>query len=177
MKRHQQFIGLSAAGISLLALPCLAQTSITPTSPSNTTTLRERMGQVVQPKAFESAPIDPTQIDPLRPYRPERQDLSPEVRRLLERFNRRREAYLREEELLRKRLQNATTDEERARLREQYRERLREWQQRLRNAREEFDRRRQILLDKMPAHREALDAARENARERLNDVRKRRGTD
>ena len=101
--------------------------------------------------------------------------LPPEIRDRIRRFELVREAYLKEQEELRKRLRGAATEAERDRVRELIRQARLEWLERARQLREESLRRIRELPTAMPDMREVISNARENARDAALEVRKRRG--
>lgn len=106
----------------------------------------------------------------------DRQKLTDEVKERLARFEREREAYLRRLEELRKRLDGATSDAERQRIRDQLKSFHDAWQERTRQIREELKDRVTTVRGQMPSRQEVLDNAREKARD-LSGSRKRRATD
>jgi hypothetical protein len=103
--------------------------------------------------------------------------LPPEIRDRIKRFEVIREAYLREQEELRKRLRGAATEAERDQVRQLIRETRLEWLERARQLREEALRRIRELPTVVPDMREVISNARENARDAALEVRKRRGQD
>jgi hypothetical protein len=119
---------------------------------------------------------DATVLDLLRAERPEYPKLSPEIRRKLFEFKQQRDRYLLEQERLIKQLKGAT-DAERDRIREVLREERLKWLERSRSFRESARERYRELLRELPNHREALEAARENARDQVQETRKRPGVD
>ena len=144
------------------------------TAPSLKT--EERTGRVIVPEHLTA--VDAPIVSAVRPLRPERQELSPEVALRVDRFKRDARAYLERQEALRKQIQGAN-EEERIRIREQLENLRRQWLERSRQMREEFQDRRAELMQRLPDHREMLENARDTAREQLKDsrgqVRKRRG--
>jgi hypothetical protein len=151
-------------GLAFAALDARAQTSVTPTT-ANTT---DRNGRVIvsEPQA-QATGLNSTG---------DRQKLSQEVRERLARFEREREAYLRQQEDNVKRLRGAATDAERERIRDQIKAAHDAWQERSRNIREELKDRVANLRTQMPSRQEILDNARDNLRDG-NSPRKRRGAD
>ncbi len=135
----------------------------------------ERVGQVVAPdeKLLSDGFLTPA----ARPEVTDLRKLPPEIRERIRRFEVVREAYLKEQEDLRKRLRGAVTDAERDRIRELMRQARQEWLDRARNLREESLRRIRELPSVMPDMREVLSNARENARDAAATARKRRGQD
>ena len=108
---------------------------------------------------------------------PDSLPVTDETRDRLRRFEAVREAYLKEQEELRKKLRGAATEAERDRVRELIRQTRQEWLDRMRQLREESARRIRELPSVMPDMREVLSNARENARDAALEVRKRRGQD
>ena len=100
-----------------------------------------------------------------------------EIRERLARFEQAREEYRREQERLRKALAGAATEKERDRVREQIRAARDAWLDRLKSIREELKDRLPELRRRLPELGEVLDNARNNARDTVNSVRKRRGQD
>ena len=103
--------------------------------------------------------------------------VAPEVRERIDRFERVRDQYLREQERLRRLLNGASSDEERNRIRELIAKTREQFLDNLKRFREEMKDRLAEVRQRLPEMREVLDNAKENARDSLNQVRKRRGTD
>jgi len=132
----------------------------------------ERVGRVLQPPApAGTAPTSPLAD---RPVRSERQPLPQDIKDRLQRFEQLREAYLAEQKELLRRLRGAT-DEDRDRIRQLIQERREAWLEKLRTLREEARERLADLKQTLSQHQEVLDAARESAQERAAEVRDRRG--
>jgi hypothetical protein len=167
---HWRVSVLAGVAISVAAAASsFAQTSITPTLRTT-----ERDGRIVvseqQAADFGINPnVGPTAID--------RQNLSEAVKSRVQRFELSRDAYLREQEQLRKRLSGATTEGERERVRALIREQRVEWLRRMRELRAQSKDRIAELRRQLPSKGEVLDAARENARDAIQEIRKRRGQD
>jgi len=115
-------------------------------------------------------------IDALRAERAEYPRVSPEVRDKLREFKEQRDRYLMEQQELIKRFKGAT-EEERERIRNLLKDKRREWLERSRNIREDARRRLRDIIQELPKHREALEAARESAREEVKEIRTRPRTD
>ena len=130
----------------------------------------DRVGQVIV--SDEKLTADGFGLN-VRPDPVDLRKLPPEIRERIKRFELVREAYLKEQEELRKRLRGAATEAERDQVRELIRQARLEWLERARQLREETLRRIRELPTVVPDMREVISDARENARE----VRKRRGQD
>jgi hypothetical protein len=160
------------AGTAILvagAAACFAQTNLTT---AVKTTDREGRIVVSDQQATDlglTISLGPTAVD--------RQNLSDAVKLRLQRFEMSRDAYLREQAQLRKRLDGAATEAERERVRALIKEKRDEWLRRMRELRAESKDRIAELRRQLPSKGEVLDAARENAREAIKDIRKRRGQD
>ena len=101
-----------------------------------------------------------------------------EIRERLARFERSRQDYERRQQELDRLLRGATTEKERDRIRERIDAHRSAWIERLRNAREEAKNRIPDLKRRLPELGEVLDNARNNARDAVaNAGRKRRGQD
>lgn len=103
--------------------------------------------------------------------------LSREVRERLARIEKIRQEYRREQERLLNALRGAATEAERELIREKIRASREAWMDRLRAFREELKDRLPDLRRRLPELNEVLDNARNNARDSVNAVRKRRGQD
>jgi cell division protein FtsI/penicillin-binding protein 2 len=163
MKSVKPLLAAGLAGLLASASSGLAQAQIGP-AVQNTP---DRDGRVIISDPQAAAIGATTTLD--------RQKLSAEVRDRLARFEKIRDAYLREQEELRRRLRGATTDADRERIREQMKQSVEAWRERSRNLREELKDRLATLREQMPTRTEVLDNARENLRDA--DLRKRRGRD
>lgn len=105
---------------------------------------------------------------PPRPDRNERQPLSPEAKRLVNKFESDREAFLKQQEEDRK-ARRGTTGEEREMLRQrqEIRERREAWQEQAVQNRQEASRRvNELRRDVLPRHRKALEEARPTLNEK-----------
>jgi hypothetical protein len=166
--RETTLVLLLAGG--LIAVAARGQTTTNP-APAATA---ERDGRVLPSGTFRA----PESMAPTaaRPERPEQQRLPQDLRDRLASFEKVREAYLTEQRELLRKLRGAT-DEDRDRIRELIKSRREAWLEQARRFREEAKERMAELRDALPSHKEALEAARDNAREKLQDARDRRGTD
>jgi hypothetical protein len=107
----------------------------------------------------------------------DRQNLTSAVKERLQRFEMSRDAYTREQAQLRKRLEGAATEAERERVRALIKDKRDAWLRRSIEVRTQARDRIAELRRQLPSKNEVLDAARENAREAIQDIRKRRGQD
>lgn len=105
----------------------------------------------------------------------DRQNLTPAVKERLQRFETSRDAYLREEAQLKQRLSGAATEAERERVRALIKDKREAWLRRSLELRTQAKDRIAELRRQLPSKGEVLDAARENAREAIKDIRNRRG--
>lgn len=171
-KRHL----LLATALALLA-GSLGSRAQTDGSPSVTPNTRERVGRVVVPER-PTAVDAPSPTTTVRPTRPERNALAPEVQRRIEQFKREAREYVRREDELRRQMLGVS-EAERIRLREHLNAMREQWREKARQMREEFKDRLPELRAKLPEHRELLENAREGARdaarEAQGNVRRRRG--
>lgn len=131
----------------------------------------DRVGQVIA--SDEKLTADGFELRPTLDSR----KLSPEIRERVRRFELVREAYIKEQEELRKRLRGAATEAERDNVRELIRQARLDWLERARQLREETLRRIRELPTVMPDMREVISNARDSARDAATEVRKRRGRD
>ena len=132
----------------------------------------DRVGQVVV--SDEKLTADGFALN-VRPDSVDLRKLPLEIRERIKRFELVREAYLKEQEELRKRVRGATTEAERDQVRELIRQARLDWLERARRLREETLRRVRELPTVMPDMREVISNARENARDAALELRKRRG--
>jgi hypothetical protein len=150
------------------------------TNPPPTSSLPPRSGQVLLPERPTAVDANVNPTSNLRPSRPERPPLSPEVQNRINRFKLEARAYLEKQEALKKQLIGAN-EKERAVIRERLRESREQWLERARELRKEFRERQQELLDKMPEYRELFNALRNTAQQQLQETqqetRTRRGND
>lgn len=163
------------AGVLVAALLTSARLASAQLTSSVPTARTDRVGQVLAADeklvtdGFGEVTVRPEVASDLR-------KLPPEIRERIRRFEVVREAYLKEQEELRKRLRGAVTEAERDRVRELMRQARQEWLDRARHLREESLKRMRELPTVMPDMREVLSNARENARDAAT-ARKRRGQD
>lgn len=165
-----------AAGTAILvagAATCFGQTNIDSIAPTVKTTEREGRIVVSDQQAVDLG----ISVGIVGPTATDRQRLSEAVKLRLQRFEMSRDAYLREQEQMKKRLQGAATEAERERVRALIRDRREDWLRRMRELRAQSKDRILELRRQLPSKGEVLDAARENAREAIKDIRKRRGQD
>lgn len=152
-------------GVLLSGLTCFGQTNLAPTVKPI-----ERDGRVVlSEKQADELGLLPTTAD--------RQKLPLAIKERLVRFEISREAYLKEQEQMKKRLLGATTESERERIRATMREQRDAWLRRAKAMREEARERARELRTQLPSMNEVIENARENAREAAAQNRKRRGQD
>ncbi|MBK7999172.1 MAG: hypothetical protein IPK15_10785 [Verrucomicrobia bacterium] len=152
-------------GVLLSGLTCFGQTNLAPTIKPI-----ERDGRVVlSEKQADELGLLPTTAD--------RQKLPLAIKERLLRFEVSREAYLKEQEQMKKRLLGATTEAERDRIRASMREQRDAWLRRAKAMREEARERARELRTQLPSMNEVIENARENAREAAAQNRKRRGQD
>lgn len=143
MKHLIRFFGMGS--VLVWAITTFAQTDISPTKPV------DRDGKIIV--------SDPQAVDVGIRTTTERQRLSTEVKDLLRRFEKARDAYLKEQEDLRKKERGASTETERERARAQIKASRDAWLERSRALREEFKDRAPQLREQMPTRKEILDAA------------------
>jgi hypothetical protein len=149
--------------------------TVAQTNPANTALQPVRDGKVVLPERTTATDSANVTTANLRPARPERPNLPPEVQALLERYKLEARAYLNRQEMLKKQLQGAN-DKERAVIRGQIRDLQQQWSQHAKALRKEFKDRQPELLQKLPGHRELLDNGRGTTLPAAGD-RPRRGED
>jgi hypothetical protein len=150
---------LAAIGAATLVA---AASATAQTNPVNTAGLPKRDGQVVLPEKLTAPDSANATISKLRPVRPERPNLPPEVLARIERFKLDARAYLARQEVLKKQLQGAN-DKERALIREQLKELRERWLERARELRKEYKERQAELADKLTEYRELLNDVRASA--------------
>ena len=152
LKKYFLVAGMTA----LFACVATAQTN-----PVDTASQLKRDGKVIvpeRPTANDTANANTTTAN-LRPSRPERPNLPPEVQALVEKFKRDARAYRDREEALKKQLEGAN-EKERALIREQLRELRAQWLERTKEMRKEYKDRQAELADKLAGHTRLLDATR-----------------
>ena len=108
----------------------------------------ERPSRRVRPDASAGGPA-------LRPPRPERPELPPQIKSKVLRFEKLREAYLDRQQGLLRKLRGAT-DADRAQVRAQLQALRDEWLEKARSFREEARARLRELPDELPKYRELL---------------------
>lgn len=158
-------IKLTAVWLVIGMTPVFAQTNVSSTSDP------DREGLTVVPEKLTAT--DVSTVSNLRPDRPERKDLPPEVKERIEHFKIDARAYLEKREALKKQLEGAN-DKERALIRRQIEELRRQWLQRARELRKEFRERLPELRDKLPDYHEVLDSSRNALLQAQEDARPRR---
>ena len=146
-------LNLLAVGLGLwLLLPSVSAQGIL-----GSTNIADRVGRIILP---DRIPFDtsPTPTLGIRPPRPERPDLSLDIRQRLLRFEKLREVYLsRQEDLLRK--LHGATDADRGRIRGQLQALRDEWMERARAFREEArDRMKDVLGLELSGRSKILDS-------------------
>jgi hypothetical protein len=164
-----------AAGVAILVAAATAsfgQTNVDSIAPTVKTT--ERDGRIVV--SDQQATDLGINLSP-GPAAVDRQNLSEAVKLRLQRFEMSRDAYLREEALLKKRLSGAATDAERERVRALIKDKREAWLRRSLELRTQAKERIAELRRQLPPKAEVLDAAKENARDAIKDIRRRRGQD
>ena len=175
LERMSLWRNILAAGVAILvatAPAAFAQTNVDSIAPTVKTTEREGRIVVSDQQAVDlgiNISLGPTTVD--------RQNLSDAVKLRLQRFELSRDSYLREQAQLRKRLDGAATEAERERVRALIKDQREAWLRRMRELRAQSKDRVLELRRQLPSKGEVLDAARENAREAIKDIRKRRGQD
>lgn len=153
------------AGILFTGLTCFGQTNLTPSIKPT-----ERDGRVIlSEKQADELGLTPSLAD--------RQKLPLAIKERLLKFEASREAYLKAQELMKKRLLGASTETERERIRATMREQRDAWLRRAKAMREEARERARELRTQLPSMNEVIENARENAREAATQNRKRRGQD
>jgi len=167
---HWRKASVVSVAISIAA----AATSFGQTNITSAVKPTERNGRIV---VSEQQATDLGLNIGVAPTLTDRQNLSDAVRSRLQRFELSRDAYLREQEQLKKRLNGASTEAERERVRALIKEQREQWLRRMRELRAQSKDRIAELRRQLPSKGEVLDAARENAREAIQDIRKRRGQD
>lgn len=160
MRLLEQFFAASVVALS--SAVALAQTGVSPVANG------DRNGTIIQSDPQAAANGLRATSDPR---------IAPEVRERIARFERVRETYLREQERLRNLYRGASTDEERARIRDLIAKTREQFLDSLRSFREDIKDRLPELRQRLPEMNEVLDNARDRARDAANQVRKRRGTD
>ena len=152
MKTDRKCLAAVALCLWIGAASVLAQTNITPAAGT-------RVGKIVVP----DAPANSDAITSVtRPTVAERPSLPPEVLERIQKFRKDAQAYLDQEQAIKKRLQGAN-DQERARLREDLRLMRQKLLEQQRQLREEFRDRITELRSKLQDRSEMLDALKDSA--------------
>ena len=165
--RRKSFAG-GVATLVAIVVPAFSQTSITPAVKTT-----DRDGRIVLSEQQAIANGINLGASPTA----DRQNLTPAVRERLQRFELSRDAYQREEALLQKRLNGAATEAERERVRVLIKDKRDAWLRRSLEVRTQAKDRIAEMRRQLPSKKEVLDAAKENARDKINEIRKRRGQD
>jgi hypothetical protein len=163
----------------MMAGACLAISgAVAQTNPTVNAAEPVRDGKVVVAERLTADGVNLSVATSLRPTRPERPNLPPEVTSRLERFKVDARAYLAQQQALKKKLEGAN-DQDRAALQERLRALREQWQERALEMRKEYKDRQRELADKLPEYRELLDnlrsSAQQQAREAQAETRTRRG--
>jgi hypothetical protein len=136
---------------------------------STSANTQDRVGRVIT--ADPPANTSVNGVGPITPLVAERNSVSPEVKNRLQDFRRQADAYVQQQEDLRKQLLGAATDAERERIRQQLRTVREQWLEIQRQVREDTKERAAELIQQMPNRRELLrEAAQEKAAEVKNGV-------
>src|SRR5262245_42078382 len=159
-------MSLLSAAAWLIALSAVGQTNVNSTSQPTVN------GQVVVPEKLTATDVSPASN--LRPPRPERQNLPPEVQERLNRFRGAARDYLEKREALKKQLQGAN-DKERAAIRDSMKQLREQWLDQAREMRKEFRDRAVELRNAIPELDEVLQSARDAALEQSQNSRPRPG--
>jgi hypothetical protein len=146
----------------LIALSAVGQTNVSSTSQPT------RNGQVVVPEKLTAT--DASTASNLRPPRPERQNLPPEVQERLNRFKSAAREYLEKREALKKQLQGAN-DKDRAAIRDSMKQLREQWLDQAREMRREFRDRALELKTSIPELDEVIRSAQEAVQEQTRDQR------
>jgi hypothetical protein len=162
---------LTLAGAMILLGVFVASAQSTANQPT-------RNGTVIVPERPTAVDANVSPTATVRPVRPERPGLPPEVQARVERFKLDARSYLARQEELKRQLQGAN-DEQRAAVRENLRQLREQWLERARELRQEQQERRAELETKLRDHKEMFDELRNNATEQLRNAKdqKRRPVD
>ena len=174
MKKCTNFTMIAALGLSLLASSALAadSTNAPPTKPGPGGT----NAPPVTPKPGDDDRDHGTNAPPANAHnnvsrgtgrylhQPERNqpNLPQDVKKLIQKFESEREAFLKQQEQLLKQLRGATADE-REKLREQIKANRETWLDKQKDLREDIKERLAELRDKLPKHKDAIEDAKEKA--------------
>jgi len=162
MNAMNNLTAVIALGLFLGTAAARSQTGITPTTP------KDRVGRVITPNPPKGN-LDPMTQTGTRPVLQERNAVSPEVQNKLLTFRSQADAYVRQQDELRKQLIGAATDAERERVREQMRTIRDKWLDIQRQVREDAKERASELMQQVPNRREVLrEATQEKAAEIKN---------
>lgn len=168
--RLAQQLAVTGVALVLALFHAAAQTN-----PTTSSTIRS--GNVLAPDRPTAVDANVSATTAVRPNRPERPALSPEVQNRLERFKLDARAYLAQQEALKKRMYGAN-EQERAELRQQLRLLREAWLERAREMRQEYRDEKQRLERRLPGHRELFDDLKRDANDELKSgTRSRRGID
>ena len=129
-----------------------------------------RNGTVIVPERPTAVDANVSPSVSVRPVRPERPDLPPQVKARVERFKLDARSYLAKQEELKRQLQGAN-DEQRTAIRENLRQLREQWLERARELRQEQQERRAELEMKLRDHKEVFDELRNNATEQLRNAK------
>jgi len=154
MKQFRQFAAVAAFLVSV-AMNTAAQSGTNDTiSPTPTAIKRTTDGRILQPDTVLSPAS--AGVIATRPDRNERA-LPPEIKERLRQFEAAREAFIKRQEELRRRMEGATTDRERESIRQRQKESLERWREQARQFKDEAKERARELQREMPNLREALE--------------------
>ena len=148
MKKSRQFAAIIALILSAV-MHAAAQTDTV--SPS--LVKRDADGRILQP---DPTPSPAAEVTAPRPVRTERA-LPPEIREKLKQFEAAREAFIKQQEELRRKMDGAITEKERENIRRNIKESLDRWREQARQFRDDAKERARELQRDMPNLREALE--------------------
>jgi hypothetical protein len=150
--------------LNLLLGACLGLSLATGHAQTNINSAAQpvRDGQVVVPDKLTVN--DANVASNLRPDRPERASLPPEVQERIQRFRNEARVYLNQQQDLKKQLEGAN-DRERAAIRDRIRQLREQWLERSREMRKQLRERQQELMEKLPDYREVIQSARDAAQD------------
>ncbi len=161
--------------IAMFVVMFTASSAWPQTNPVDTAAQPQRDGKVIVAERSTLTDSANPAVTSLRPLRPERPNLPPEVQALVERFKQDARAYRERQAALTKQLQGAN-DKERAAIRQQLEGLRTQWVERSKEIRKEYKERQAELADKLTDYRELLDNARTTATQDSGG-RPRRGED
>jgi len=139
------------------------------TNPVNSSTAVTRSGQVLSPErptAIDATALTTANVRPTTTVRPA---LPADVQARIDRFKLDARAYLAEQQALKKKLVGAN-DQERQIIRDRLRVMRQQWLEQASEMRREFKDRVLDLQEKLPAYKDLLDSAKENARDQLKQI-------